>query len=210
MCDFHSCVIFRDGQLSHLPTNSHSGIVEASGRRENQPNRDRFFWEWEWDGIGAVPSIQKLLSDSESAPQNVIRKALDHAKYLSEALTEGKHFQPGGYFSDTKIWCDVWNQAMRDGQVLTLPSVFHGYLDVSGEAKLDAPALTEVGGYLAVSGEAKLDALTKVGGNLAVSGEAKLDAPALTEVGGYLDVSGEAKLDAPALKSVNGKSYKSK
>ena len=75
---------------------------------------------------------------------------------LNEAIKDGRHLD--SHFSDTEKWADVWCKAIANGVAVVLPKVFKGNLVVSGSAKLEAPALTEVGGYLVVSGSATLDA----------------------------------------------------
>ena len=207
MCNFHSIlgVSLAEGQyeIIHNPGNSHS---EMAGVLTNKPFRKPIIFEAEWDGEGAIPDDTNLIRHCGECPERMAQLIRSHYQKLKEAITTGKHLD--SYFRDTKKYADVWNKAIENGAPVALPAVFEGNLAVSDSAKLDAPALTEVGGNLTVSDSAKLEALTKVGGHLDVYGSAKLDAPALTEVGGYLTVSGSAKLDAPKLKSVNGKSYK--
>ena len=192
--------------MKHLPSNSHAEMIDQAGWGNNKPNRKVVVFEAEWSGEGDLPSDGALIRNSGECPERLTNRIRSHYQKLKEALSEGKHLST--YFKDTKVFCDVWNMAIQRGAPVTLPRVFKGSLAVYGSAKLDAPALTEVGGYLDVYGSAKLDApaLTEVGGYLAVSGSAKLDA--LAKVGGYLAVSGSAKLDAPALNSVNGKPYR--
>jgi len=224
MCDFHSILgiaIGENYEIRHDSGNSHS---EMANELRNLPNRQPVIFEAEWNGEGDVPSDGTLIRNNGECPDRLTKKIRDHYIKLKEAITTGKHFD--GYFKDTKKWADVWCRAIANNVPIQLPAVFHGNLTVYGSAKLDAPALTEVGGnlyvyasakldapaltevggYLTVDGSAKLDApaLTEVGGNLTVDGSAKLDAPALTEVGGYLYVDGSAKLDAPALTEVGG------
>ena len=85
MCDFHSVVIYADGAMFHVPQNSHSAAVKASGRQEND-GEDRRFWEWEWDGKGDKPLISKVLRGYASAPANVIRVAESHIDRLARAM----------------------------------------------------------------------------------------------------------------------------
>jgi hypothetical protein len=159
MCDFHSTawrLVGQDIQCAHLSTNSHSGMIKAAGWKENQPNRKIQIFEAEWDGVGDLPSDTRLIRNFGECPEKVRNQIRKHYQKLKEAITEGKHFDL--YFADTEKWADVWNRAIANGVAVTLPKVFKGHLDVSGSAKLDAPALTEVGGSLDVSGSAKLDA----------------------------------------------------
>ena len=209
MCDFHSILGVAIGdtyEIRHDSSNSHAGMA---GKLENKPNRKPVMFEAEASAeklltCVAVDDIKSsIIRNYGECPEQLVRKIVAHYQKLKEALTDGSHLE--SYFAEDK-YCDVWNKVIeRGGIAVTLPATFRGNLAVSGSAKLDATALTEVGGNLTVYGSdklAKLDALTKVGGNLAVSGSAKLDAPELTEVGGYLNVYGSAKLDA--LKKVSG------
>ena len=202
MCDFHSILGVAIGdtyEIRHDSSNSHAGMA---GKLENKPNRKPVMFEAEASAeklltCVAVDDIKSsIIRNYGECPEQLVRKIVAHYQKLKEALTDGSHLE--SYFAEDK-YCDVWNKVIEGGIAVTLPATFRGNLAVSGSAKLDATALTEVGGNLTVYGSdklAKLDALTKVGGNLAVSGSAKLDAPELTEVGGYLNVSGSAKLDA--------------
>ena len=202
MCDFHSILGVAIGdtyEIRHDSSNSHAGMA---GKLENKPNRKPVMFEAEASAeklltCVAVDDIKSsIIRNYGECPEQLVRKIVAHYQKLKEALTDGSHLE--SYFAEDK-YCDVWNKVIEGGIAVTLPATFRGNLAVSGSAKLDATALTEVGGNLTVYGSdklAKLDALTKVGGNLAVSGSAKLDAPELTEVGGYLNVYGSAKLDA--------------
>jgi hypothetical protein len=202
MCDFHSCVIFRDGKLFHIPENSHSGAVAKYGRVENTDLDRRRFWEWEWSGEGNF-DLASNLRGYESAPNRVTEIALHHAKILKEALSEGKHFD--GYFADSVVWGDVWIEAMNRGHALA-PIKLGGNLIIGENFKGDLSKLQSVGGDLNINANAKLDALQSVGGDLYINANAKLDA--LQSVGGYLNIYANAKLDAPELKKVNGKKWK--
>ena len=208
MCDFHSILGIAIGgtySIRHDPSNSHSGMTDTF---VNQPNRVPVIFEAECsadlmlatDDIDSIKS--KIIRNYGECPEALVREIVAHYRRVKEALTGGKHLAPDGYFADTAKWADVWNAAISRNVTFQFPAVFQGNLEVSGTAKLDAPALTEVVGNLGVYGTARLDALTKVGGYLAVSGTARLDA--LTKVGGYLVMSAAAKLDAPALTEVVG------
>ena len=172
MCDFHSTdwrLLGQDAQMLHDSTNSHSGMVERAKWPENKPNRRILVFEAEWDGMGDFPSDDKLIRNCGECPK-VLKKAIRrHYQILKEAITDGRHFD--SYFADTDKWADVWNRAITLGVPVVLPAIFKGNLDVSGNAKLDAHALTTVGGNLTVYGSAKLDVLTKVGGSIDVIGQ---------------------------------------
>ena len=163
MCDFYSSIGRQIGQLPetyHDSTNSHSGMIKTAGWRDNEPNRPTLVFEFE-------AKLDVLLSDcdlSEKAsslirnygecPPQLVRKFVSEASRVRNALKNG--IKPGDFC--TKLFSDVWNNAIAQNVPVELPEVFEGYLDVYGSAKLDAPALKEVGGYLDVSGSAKLDA----------------------------------------------------
>ena len=212
MCDFHSILGVALGdtyEIFHNADNSHSGM---SGDCANKPNRAPIIFEVEAsaelllqsDNIDFLkPSIIRNYSE---CPEPLVAKIIAHYWCVKQALTDGRHLNPTGYFADTKKFSDIWNKAIELGVKVNLPEVFVGDLAVNESAKLDAPALAEVVGNLEVNESAKLAApeLAKVGGNLEVNGSAKLDAPALTAVGGYLAVYGSANLDAPALSAVGG------
>jgi hypothetical protein len=104
MCDFHSTVWRCDGAMAHLASNSHSGAVEAAGWRENQPNRERFFWEAEWDGEGDFPSDNALVRGADTCPEPVMKKIKAHYRLLQKTLSKAQLFpiflRPG--FSDVR------------------------------------------------------------------------------------------------------------
>jgi len=193
MCDFYSEIGRKIGQQPetyHDSFNSHSGMIESAGWRDNDNTRAVVFeFECKLEILLSVKDLHaeasKLIRNYGECPDVLVRKFIANALRVRKALKEG--IKPGDF--DTKTHADVWNNAIAQNVPVELPDVFEGYLDVSGSAKLDAPELKEVGG------------------NLVVYGSAKLDAPELKEVGGYLAVSGSAKLDAPNLKSVQGQKY---
>jgi len=173
MCDFYSeigRVINGTPETYHDATNSHSQMVESVKWRGNEPNRKTLIFEFEC-------TLETLLSDCNlhekasslirnfgECPEPLVTRFINQAIRVREAIKSGKHLSPDGFFFDTKKYCDVWSHAVSNGAQAQFPEVFHGNLTVYGSAKLDAPALKEVGGNLAVSGSAKLDALVKVGG----------------------------------------------
>jgi hypothetical protein len=145
MCDFHSTawrVLGQDIQCAHNSDNSHSGMIEEAGWRDNEPNRAINIFEAEWNGEGELPGNAKLIRNIGECPEQLVRRIRSHYTKLKEAITDGKHFD--FYFSDTEKWADVWNRAIANGVAVVMPKVFGGNLYVSGTAKLDA--LTEVGG----------------------------------------------------------------
>ncbi len=103
MCDYHSIVVFRDGQIAHVPSNSHSQAVAASGRAENTHANPERFAEFEWDGRGDLPSIAGLLADGRkdvTLTQAQERAALRHYGKLAEVHADpAKAFDPEGYFA---------------------------------------------------------------------------------------------------------------
>lgn len=101
MCDFHSIAIRIDGAIAHVPENSHAQAVEAAGWVENTDFRTRF-WEWEWDGRGQIPPVEKLLR-GEGYLEKVVKLALRHARNLQRALNEpGWGLFDRGYFSEVR------------------------------------------------------------------------------------------------------------
>ena len=64
MCNFHSICVRRDGVIAHLPSNSHSDIIQKYGWTENDQistlrGKPRFV-ECEWDGLGPIPPWDDL------------------------------------------------------------------------------------------------------------------------------------------------------
>ena len=63
MCDFLSGIVWVDGTFHHIPSNSHSGTVEKTGRAENgelaQFHGMRFA-ESESNGVGKYPGAEKI------------------------------------------------------------------------------------------------------------------------------------------------------
>ena len=230
MCDFHSIVVRRDGAIAHLPANSHSGAVAASGWTENDTMSEMRgvprFNEVEWDGDGPFPGVEKITRGSSLTPKQ--HSAIENhysalAFLLADPAAHADRMLFGtGIFSDDKYADIRWRVLIHPqcpkgvaDKLVTLPlyangekiksfdpriTTLEGNLAVEDGYEISAPNLTKVGGNLAVYGSAKLDALVEVGGNLAVYGSAKLDAPALTKVGGYLDVRDGGELIAPNLK----------
>ena len=149
-------MIGQDIQCAHLPSNSHSESISAANWRENEPNRQTIIFEAEWSGSGDQPSDSVLIRNIGECPEPLVKRIREHYRRLKEAITTGKYLDT--HFADTKKWCDVWNTAIKNGAPVTLPAIFEGSLYVYGSAKLDAPALTQVGGDLRVYSSAKLDA----------------------------------------------------
>ena len=147
MCDFHSTVwrlIGQDVQTFHLPTNSHSEMVNAAGWRENEPNRKTVVFESEWNGDGEVPDINKLLKNNASeCPAQVERAVIKYYRTLKAAITPGGKFDK--IFSDPQKFQDVWEAAMKAGCSLDFGKIekFNGYVGVHQGATLTAPALAE-------------------------------------------------------------------
>jgi len=204
MCDFHSIIVYKDGAIFHKAHNSHSQMVQESGRRENQPNREPFFVEAEWSGEGSIDPSQLIRGQANETQSRAIERHYKNLKDLFDnpKANSGMLFDNGYFASDD--YADVrW-------RVINLPNLDHRIASRLAKMRLYAdakkgvtslhPEIVLLEGNLNVSGSAKLDALVKVGGYLNVSGSAKLDAPALEEVGGYLNVREKGKLIAPKLK----------
>ena len=156
MCDFHSILGVALGdtyEIFHNADNSHSGM---SGDCANKPNRAPIIFEVEAsaelllqsDNIDFLkPSIIRNYSE---CPEPLVAKIIAHYWCVKQALTDGRHLNPTGYFADTKKFSDIWNKAIELGVKVNLPEVFVGDLIVRELANLDATALTAVGGYLVV------------------------------------------------------------
>ena len=156
MCDFHSILGVALGdtyEIFHNADNSHSGM---SGDCANKPNRAPIIFEVEAsaelllqsDNIDFLkPSIIRNYSE---CPEPLVAKIIAHYWCVKQALTDGRHLNPTGYFADTKKFSDIWNKAIELGVKVNLPEVFVGDLAVYESAKLDAPALAEVVGNLVV------------------------------------------------------------
>lgn len=208
MCDFHSIVVRRDGAIAHLPSNSHSGAVEAAKWTENDRISEMRgvprFVEAEWDGDGAFPGAAKVARGELTETQ---RKVIEsHYEALAKLLSDpGEHAERmlfgDGIFADDKYADIRWRVLINPkcpkrvaDKLVILPlhangepiksfdpriTKLEGNLVVASGYEIHAPALTEVGGYLAVYSSAKLDALQKVGGYLDVRGQ--LIAPKLKQ-----------------------------
>lgn len=108
MCDRYSCIVRVDGEIRHLPTNSHSEMVETAGWKENTDLHTRFV-EAEWDGQGEYPGAEKICRDELNDKQ---RKAVDRV-YRALALViddPAKHAAKlclnGGIF-EAEEWADL-------------------------------------------------------------------------------------------------------
>ena len=163
MCDFYSEIGRQIGQLPetyHDATNSHSGMIETCRWKENQPQGKTLVFEFEaklavlLSDCDLTEKASSLIRNFGECPDQLVRKFISNAIRVRKALKQG--IKPGDFC--TIKYSDVWNQTIAQNAPVELPEVFEGNLDVSGSAKLDAPALKEVGGYLDVSGSAKLDA----------------------------------------------------
>ena len=64
MCDFHSTAWRMSGQdiqVAHLPSNSHSGMIDAAGWRVNEPNRKT----GENCAMLTIPEMTKVCAEAE-------------------------------------------------------------------------------------------------------------------------------------------------
>ena len=226
MCDFHSICVRVDGAKTHLRTNSHSGSVDAAKWRENQPNRDPFFVEAEWNGLGQYPGADKIC---RSTPNEAQRKTVDAhyqalAAVMADPIKAATLCFDGGIFSGAE-YADVrWNilihpncpHRLADRLAVTLlqangetikswhPAIcdFDGSFKIAAGYKLTAPALKTVSGYVIVEQGATCTApaLKTVSGDVIVEQGATCTAPALKTVSGYVRVEQGATFTAPALK----------
>ena len=227
MCDFFSAVIRRDGAIFHLPTNSHSGIVDHYKLTENDIMADMRdqprFYEFEWNCQGDVPSNIASLLRGSNPPQAVTAAANVLAKNLRRAIdAPGWGLLDDGAFADD-VFADLrWKALINDkcphkvansiapmslyafgDEIKSLhPAVtaIQGSFKIASGYQITAPALTEVAGFVDVSENATFTApaLTEVAGPVYVSENATFTAPALTKAGS-VDVSENATFTAPAL-----------
>jgi hypothetical protein len=228
MCDFHSIVVRRDGAIAHIPGNSHSGAVEASGWRENDQMSDfrgAYFVEAEWDGKGDFPGVDKITRGETNEKQR--KKIADHytalAKLLADPATHAERMCLGrGIFAKPeygdirwKVMSDPRTPAEVVAKIASTPlfadgseiSFLHpkvisieGSFVIADGISITAPALTEVSGSVYVRANATFTApaLTEVSGSVYVRANATFTAPALTK-SGSVDVSENAIVDAPLL-----------
>jgi hypothetical protein len=205
MCDFHSIAVRRDGAIAHVHGNSHSGAVHHAGWRENQPNREPFFVEAEWNGNGEYPGAEKITRNhSKEFPLTVAQtKAIDrHYQALASVLIATHPTAEEIAKWNKPEFADVMERICA--KIEKLPEIegakWHGNLYVRQGGTLTAPALTEITGYLYVrqGGTLTAPALTEITDNLDVQQGGTLTAPALTKTGN-LDVQQGGTLTAPAL-----------
>jgi len=146
MCNFHSCIIRRDGALAHVASNSHSEAAADCGWRENKPNERPFFVEAEWDGQGIYPGAEKICRIPEgeelTAPQR--RKIDSHYQALAAFLQ-----LKNPTLDQLKKWnMPKYSDVMSALRVDSLPeglTEWHGYLYIREGASLTANALTKTG-----------------------------------------------------------------
>ena len=237
MCDFLSVVIRRDGKIFHLPTNSHSGIVDHYGLTENDTmaemrNLPRFY-EFEWDGEDDTARTAKGYLRGPNPPAIVVKAAATLAANLRRALNEpGWGCLDDGFFAAPE-WADVRWKALcnpkcppdvadriaetplhANGETISSlrPTVtaIGGSFRVAAGYKITAPVLAKAG-YVCLDQGASLDApvLAEVVGDVILAQGASLDAPVLAEVDGYMRLDQGASLDVPMLSRV-GRVYVSK
>lgn len=200
----HTCIITLDGRLYHLPSNS---IMEITSRYGISGER----WVLRYSAISDFVPIINLIPGT--APTVVALKALNHARKFREAIDSGDHFD--SYFSDTKIWADVWNIAINmgkvkipeqfDGDLAICSNVFaekleiiYGVLIINSHAKFKAPKLKYISGLcsdLVVSGSIVAPKLERIDGCVVIKNDINL--PSLMEIGGEIIRINGAKLIAP-------------
>lgn len=165
MCDFLSCVIRRDGAVSHVWKNSHSGAVAAAGWQENdqmaQLRGVMRFVEAEWNGEGKYPGARHICrnSDGMTAQQiaavdriyGALASLIDDPKEHAEAMCLGD-----GLFAEEQ-WADVRLRVylhpgcpdrVRDRLVKSKLACEN--LIITKEVKVSLPECVEVSGYVYV------------------------------------------------------------
>ena len=134
MCDFHSILGVAIGdsyEIRHDATNSHSGMA---GKLENRPNRKPVIFEAEASAetllrCADVDSIKtSIIRSYGECPEPLVRKIVGHYQKVKEALMDGSHLTPGGYFSDVEKYGDVYCEAINRGKVATFATKLDGYL----------------------------------------------------------------------------------
>ena len=153
MCNFHSTVwrlLGQEVQTAHTPDNSHTGMIEKAGWKVNQPNAAIVVFEAEWNGIGEVPPITKLIRNSGECPTQVERAVIEHYTKLRDFLASGKDWK---YFSVFEKYADVWARLKVLPQGVVFPKDC-GYLNLSGLTSLPQGVVfpEKIGGSLYLSG----------------------------------------------------------
>ena len=106
MCDFHSIVINRNGDIAHVPGNSHSGAIAAAGWPENTVTSDMHgknrFIEMEWDGKRPMPewggAFARFTGDyTQSQRKAGERHYAKLAAYLAGDDKDAKYFDQPEY-----------------------------------------------------------------------------------------------------------------
>ena len=136
MCDFHSTawrLVGQDVQMCHLPSNSHSEMIDAAKWRVNEPNKRAVVFEAEWDCQGEIPAVAKLLKHNASeCPPQVERAVVKYYKALQECILNGDHWKD---FSEFVKFSDVWARMRVLPQGVVFPKEC-GYLDLGGLTSL--------------------------------------------------------------------------
>ena len=128
MCNFHSTawrMIGQDIQMCHLPTNSHSKMIEAAGWRENEPNRVTLVFEAE----GTSENNVKIRQSNE-CPEKVMVAIRKHYRRLADCVSTGVGVRVGEYFADIEKWSDVWSSLTSLPEKMTWPQTISGSLDL--------------------------------------------------------------------------------
>lgn len=121
MCKFHSILgvaIGNEYSIRHEPNNSHT---DMAGPLENKPNLKLVMFEAECSeerllGCSDVDSIKSsIIRNFNECPEPLVKKIVNHYERVKEAITDGKHLTPVGYFADTNKYNDVWNCAIARG-----------------------------------------------------------------------------------------------
>jgi hypothetical protein len=200
MCDFHSTAwrkIGQDIQMTHLPSNRHSEMIDASGWRVNQPNRTPIVFEAE----GTDESDVRIRQCGE-CHEDVIVAIKRHYRKLAKCIETGDGLRVGEYFADYARWSDVWSRVKSLPENMTWPQTIGGSLDLRGLASLPENMTwpQTIGGSLDLSGLASLpENMTwpqTIGGSLDLRGLASLPENMTwpQTIGGYLYLSGLASL----------------
>ena len=157
MCDFHSTawrLVGQDVQMCHLPSNSHSEMIDAAKWRVNEPNKRAVVFEAEWDCQGEIPAVAKLLKHNASeCPPQVERAVVKYYKALQECILNGDHWKD---FSEFGKFSDVWARMRVLPQGVVFPKEC-GYLDLGGLTSLPQGVVfpEKISGYLDLRGDLK-------------------------------------------------------
>ena len=206
MCDFHSCVVYTDGRLFHIASNSHSGAVAASSRAENTIAVSGRFVECEWDGSGEYPGADKITRSKEINEKQ--RKTIDaHYGALSKLIADPKSHAErmlfdGGIFSSDDYADIRWRVLIhpdcpkRAANKLAVTSLYANHETI----KSLHPKVKEiVGGFRVAAGFSITAPVLAQSGYVVLYQGATFTAPVLAQ-SGYVGLYQGATFTAPLLK----------